>query len=132
MTATPQTPHPNNPDAPVDGALFVLDRRGAITSWNEATGRASGCADDELYGAPFDAGRGPEAPYPRQRPAGRRAGCTADPTAARLRATPALDAGGSQHQRSGRGVRGGIAPRRPGAGRDRRGAVASAPCRQTQ
>ena len=54
MTAAPQTPHPDNPDAPVDGALFVLDRHGAITSWNNAAATESGYANGELYGAAFD------------------------------------------------------------------------------
>ena len=54
MTARPQTRHPDNPDMPVGAALFVLDRQGAITSWNNAAATASGCAADELYGIAFD------------------------------------------------------------------------------
>src|ERR1700687_4500318 len=54
MPATPQTPHPDTPDAPVDGALFVLDRHGAVPSWNTAAATASGYDADELHVAAFD------------------------------------------------------------------------------
>ena len=54
MTARPQTRRPDNPDMPVGSALFVLDRQGAITSWNTAAVTASGYAADELCGAAFD------------------------------------------------------------------------------
>src|SRR5437763_12961552 len=54
MADGPQIPHPDNPDMPVGAALFVLDRRGAITSWNNAAGTASGYAAEELLGAAFD------------------------------------------------------------------------------
>jgi PAS domain S-box-containing protein len=39
---------------PVGPALFMLDRQGAITSWNNAAVTASGYAADELYGIAFD------------------------------------------------------------------------------
>ena len=48
MADGPQIPHPDNPDMPVGAALFVLDRRGAITSWNNAAGTASGYAALEI------------------------------------------------------------------------------------
>src|ERR1700687_5963499 len=54
MAATPETPHPDTPDAPIDGALFVLDRHGAVTSWNTAAATASGYNAGELYGTAFD------------------------------------------------------------------------------
>src|SRR5438105_3234134 len=54
MADRPQIPHPDNPDMPVGAALFVLDRRGAITSWNNAAVTASGYAAEELHGAAFD------------------------------------------------------------------------------
>src|SRR5207244_13565860 len=54
MTATPQTPHPDNPDMPVGSVLFVLDRHGAVTNWNNAAATASGYSNGELYGAAFD------------------------------------------------------------------------------
>src|ERR1700732_3657710 len=54
MTARPQTRRPDNPDMPAGSALFVLDRQGAISSWNNAAATASGYAADELYGIAFD------------------------------------------------------------------------------
>jgi PAS domain S-box-containing protein len=54
MAATPETPHPDTPDAPFDGALFVLERHGAVTSWNNAAATASGYDAGELYGTAFD------------------------------------------------------------------------------
>src|SRR6266704_3423218 len=54
MASRPQTPHPDNPDTPVGAALFVLDRQGAITSWNNAAVTASGYAAGELHGIAFD------------------------------------------------------------------------------
>src|SRR5205823_7973410 len=54
MTATPQTPHPDNPAMPVGSVLFVLDRHGAVTNWNNAAATPSGYSNGELYGAAFD------------------------------------------------------------------------------
>src|SRR5438270_1645480 len=54
MADRPQISQPDNPDMPVGAALFVLDRRGAITSWSNAAETASSYAAEELLGATFD------------------------------------------------------------------------------
>src|SRR5437764_4500015 len=52
-------------EPPLTPALYLLDRNGRVTGWNEAAECDSGCAPDELRGLALDKVFAPETEQPR-------------------------------------------------------------------